>query len=146
MTSRALMHWLGYAGLIPFAFFALGVWLFEDYLQALSHRGFVVYSLVILCFLAGSLWGTAMAYDGEAKIQRLVVSNGLAVFAALSVLTAQLLVASLLLMLGHLAVLWYERNTSRFWGWYGRLRTQLTSTAVLLHLVYATGVIARNGG
>jgi hypothetical protein len=140
------MHWLGYAGLTPFAFFALGVWFFDDYLQALSHRGFVVYSLVILCFLAGSLWGTAMTYDGEAKIQRLVVSNGLAVFAALSVLTAQLLVASLLLMLGHLAVLWYERNTSRFWGWYGRLRTQLTSTAVLLHLVYATGVIARNGG
>ena len=146
MTSRALMHWLGYAGLIPFAVFALGVWLFDDYLQALSYRGFVVYSLVILCFLAGSLWGTAMTYDGAAKLQRLVVSNGLAVFAALGVLTAQLLVASLLLMLGHLAVLWYERNTSRVWGWYGRLRTQLTSVAVLMHLVYAAGVIARNGG
>ena len=146
MTSRVLMHWLGYAGLTPFAFFALGVWVFEDYLQALSHRGFVMYSLVILCFLAGSLWGTAMTYDGEAKLQRLVVSNGLAVFAALSVLTAQLLVASLLLMLGHIAVLWYERNTSRLWGWYGRLRTRLTAIAALMHIVYAAGVIARNGG
>jgi hypothetical protein len=139
------MHWLGYAGLLPFALFALGVWLFDDYLQALSHRGFVVYSLVILCFLAGSLWGSAITYDGAAKLQRLLVSNGLAVFAALSVLTAQLLVASLLLMLGHLALLWYERNTSRFRGWYGRLRTRLTSVAVLLHLVYAAGVIAGNG-
>ncbi len=146
MSSRALMHWLGYAGLLPFAFFALGTWLFDDYLQALSHQGFVVYSLVILCFLAGSLWGTSMTYDGAIKVQRLLVSNGLAVFAALSVLTAQLFVASLLLMLGHLAVLWYERNTSRQWGWYGRLRTRLTGTAVALHLVYAAGLVARNGG
>ncbi len=146
MTSRGLMQGLGYAGLLPFAFFALGAWSFDGYLQTLSHQGFVIYSLVILCFLAGSLWGTAMTYDGAAKLQRLVVSNGLAVFAALSVLTAQLLVASLLLMLGHLAVLWYERNTSRAWGWYGRLRTQLTSVAVVLHLIYAAGVIARNGG
>lgn len=140
------MHWLGYAGLAPFCLFALGVWLFDDYLQALSQRGFVVYSLVILCFLAGSLWGSSINYDEAAKRQRLLVSNGLAVFAALGVLTAQLLVASLLLMLGHLAVLWYERNTDRFQGWYGRLRTRLTSVAVLLHLVYAAGVIARNGG
>lgn len=140
------MQWLGFAGLLPFAVFSLGVWFFDGYLQALSHRGFVVYSLTILCFLAGSLWGTAMTYDGGPKLQRLIVSNGVVVFAALGVLTAQLLIASLLLMLGHLAVLWYERNTSRFWGWYGRLRTQLTSVAVVFHLVYAVGVIARNGG
>jgi len=139
------MQWLGYAGLLPFVFFSAGVWIFNGYLQTLSHQGFVIYSLVILCFLAGSLWGTALSYEGSEKLQRIAVSNGLAVFAALSVLTAQLLVASVLLMLGHLAVLWYEQNTSRHWGWYGRLRTRLTSVAVVTHVVYAAGVIARNG-
>jgi hypothetical protein len=139
------MHLLGYAGLAPFAAFAAGVCFLDDYLHSLSQQGFVIYSLAILCFLAGSLWGSAIHFPEPAKRLRLLVSNGLVVFAALGVLTAQLLLASLLLLLGHLAVLWYERNTSAVWGWYGRLRTRLTGVAVVLHLVYAAALILRNG-
>ena len=139
------MFLLGYAGLIPFAAFAAGVCFLHGYPHSLSQQGFVIYSLSILCFLAGSLWGSAIDFPEPAKRLRLLVSNGLVVFAALGVLTAQLLVASLLLLLGHLAVLWYESNTSRVWGWYGQLRTRLTAIAVVLHLVYATAFILRDG-
>ena len=139
------MRGLGYAGLLPFGFFAAGVWVFDDFLQSLCYQGFVIYSLVILSFLAGSLWGSAIGVTGAAKLQRLLVSNGIAVFAALAVLTAQLMVAAVLLMLGHLAVLWYERNTGDVDNWYGRLRTQLTLLAVAMHLVYVAGTIVNNG-
>jgi hypothetical protein len=139
------MQWLGYAGVLPFAGFALGTLMAQDYLQALSQQGFVIYSLAILCFLAGSLWGSAASYLDSAQVPRLLVSNGIVIFAALSVLTAQALLASVLLMLGFLAMLWYERNSSDNPPWYDRLRARLTLTVVALHLIYVIAMIWRNG-
>lgn len=135
---------LGYAGLLPFAGFALGLWLLEGYVHALSMQGFLVYSLAILCFLAGSLWGSAPQHAERARIPRLLVSNGVVIFAVLAFLTAQPLIAAMLLMLGHLAQLWYELNTLAKELWYRRLRTRLTLVAVGLHLVYAGGLVQQN--
>ncbi len=135
---------LGYAGLLPFAAFALGVWALQGYIQALSMQGFLVYSLAILCFLAGSLWGSAPQYVESARVSRLLVSNGVVIFAVLGFLTAQPLIAAMLLMLGHLAQLWYELNTLPRGGWYRGLRTRLTLVAVVFHLVYAAALVQLN--
>ena len=135
---------LGYSGLLPFAGFALGVWALDGYIQALSMQGFLVYSLAILCFLAGSLWGSASQYNEGIRSSRLLVSNGVVIFAVLGFLTAQPMIAVLLLMLGHLAQLWYELNTLARGSWYRTLRTRLTLVAVVFHLVYAAGLILRN--
>lgn len=141
---RRLAQSLGYAGLLPFLGFAVGVWALQGYVQALSMQGFLVYSLAILCFLAGSLWGSAPQYAESARTPRLLVSNGVVIFAVLGFLTAQPLIASLLLMLGHLAQLWYELNTLPRGGWYRTLRTRLTLVAVIAHLVYAAGLVQLN--
>jgi len=135
---------LGYAGLLPFVGFALGLWLLEGYVHALSMQGFLVYSLAILCFLAGTLWGSAPQHVESERIPRLLVSNGVVIFAVLAFLTAQPLIAALLLMLGHLAQLWYELNTPMKELWYRRLRTRLTLVAVVFHLVYAAGLVQQN--
>ncbi|MEP4485090.1 MAG: DUF3429 domain-containing protein [Halioglobus sp.] len=145
MNTRRIMQWLGYAGALPFAGFALGTLLAKDYLQALSQQGFVIYSLAILCFLAGTLWGSASSYSDTASMLRVLVSNGLVLFAALSVLTAQALLAAALLMLGYLALLWFERNSSDNPAWYVSLRTRLTLIVVLIHLCYLLAMIFRNG-
>lgn len=134
---------LGFCGLLPFLLFVLGIWFLRDYPRALSQQGFVIYSLAILCFLAGSLWGTAMQRQGTDKLLRLVVSNGIVIFAALSVLTAQAVVAAALLALGYLATLWYERGSGSRSGWYASLRLQLTLLVVALHIAYIAGLIAR---
>lgn len=134
---------LGFGGLLPFLFFVLGIWFLRDYPRALSQQGFVIYSLAILCFLAGSLWGTAMQRRGADKLLRLVVSNGIVIFAALSVLTAQAVIAAGLLALGYLATLWYERSSGSRSGWYASLRLQLTLLVVALHIAYIAGLIAR---
>lgn len=141
---QRLAQFLGYTGLLPFAGFATGVWVLEGYVQALSMQGFLVYSLAILCFLAGSLWGSAPQHVESARIPRLLVSNGVVIFAVLGFLTAQPLIAAMLLMLGHLAQLWYELNTLPGGGWYRTLRTRLTLVAVAFHLVYAAGLVRLN--
>jgi len=138
-TIRAL----GFAGLSPFLLFVLGVWFVRDYPRALSQQGFVIYSLAILCFLAGTLWGTSMHRQGTDKLLRLLVSNGIVIFAALSVLTAQAVTAAGLLALGYLATLWYERGSGSRSGWYASLRLQLTLLVVALHIAYIAGLIAR---
>lgn len=141
---QRLTRSLGYAGLLPFAGFALGVWVLDGYVQALSMQGFLVYSLAILCFLAGSLWGSAPLYAESARLPRLLVSNGVVLFAVLGFLTAQPLIAAVLLMLGHLAQLWYELNTLARGQWYRTLRTRLTLMAVVFHGVYAAGLVQLN--
>lgn len=141
MVSERLASGLGYAGLLPFAAGAVGVWVFRGYPQALAQQGFLVYSLAILCFLAGTLWGSAPQSPVADAPPRLLVSNGVVLFAVLGFLTAQPVVAALLLLVGHLAQLWYELNTTAV-GWYRRLRRRLTLSAGLLHGVYVAGLVA----
>lgn len=136
---------LGFAGLTPFIASTLGVWLLQDFPRALSQQGFIVYSLAILCFLAGSLWGTAMHRTGPDRLLRLLVSNGIVIFAVLSVLTAQAVIAAGLLALAYLATLWYERGSATLRGWYPRMRVQLTLLVVALHIAYIAGLIVRGG-
>jgi hypothetical protein len=64
------------------------------------------------------------------------VSNGLVIFAVVSLLTAQLVLAAFLLMLGYLALLWYERRVDSHRDWYSAMRAQLTSGVVIAHLLY----------
>ena len=143
--SQRLMCALGYAGLSPFLAFTIGVWFLDNYLAALSLRGFILYSLAILCFLGGTLWGSAMQRSDEAKLPLLLISNGIVVFAVVAVLVSQPVVCAFLLMLGQLATLWYERSSSEQRGWYLQLRSRLTTAAVGLHLLFMSALVIRNG-
>jgi Protein of unknown function (DUF3429) len=116
---------LGYAGLTPFYLFAVLAWSPVAAYQALAQRGLVLYSLAILAFLAGSLWGSANVRDGADKVRRLVISNLLTVLGVLAVMFAGPLLALLLLAILHLGLLWYE-TSNRSSRWYLSLRRQLT--------------------
>jgi len=137
MRDRLTARALGFAGLIPFYGFLAGFAWSKDYPQAFSVQGFVTYSLAIFCFLAGSLWGHARQRHDAGVPLRLVVSNGLVLFAVASMLTAQAMLAALLLMLGYIALLWYERRVDGTEGWYPQMRWQLTLGVVVAHLLYA---------
>ena len=136
MQAKLTAHVLGFLGLVPFYLFLLGFWLTEDYPRSVSVQGFVIYSLAILCFLSGVLWGSVKTLSPVEQPMRLFISNGLVVFAVASVLTAQAVMAAGLLMLGYLALLWYERNVDDTSGWYARMRWQLTAGVVLAHALY----------
>lgn len=143
MTPSRLMLLLGLAGLLPFIGSALGVMFLDDLLHAVAQRAFLLYSTAILCFLGGTLWGETLPAPQPGQGATIVVSNGLVVFAVLAMLTAQPLLAALLLMLGHLALLWFEGQALQREAWYARMRTWLTLVAVLAHIMFMLGLTLR---
>ncbi len=143
MSPKVLMRLLGFAGLIPFIATALGAMFLSDLLLAVSVRGFLVYSAAILCFLAGTLWGETLPEPALGDRAPILISNGVVLFVVFATMTAQPLVAGLLLMLGHGTQLWYERQLSARSDWYTRMRTWLTIVAVICHGMFVIALMWR---
>ena len=138
---RTVMGVLGYSGVLPFYVFALLPWASAPSMDSLVSRGFEVYSLVILSFLAGTLWGSANVRQGRDKISRLMVSNLLVLLAAAAFVFATPFVAALCLRGLHLVQLWYEIAHADQ-GWYLRLRCRLTLYSMPSYLVYVGALLA----
>lgn len=136
---------LGIAGLLPFLAASTGAWLFDDLLLALSQRAFLIYSAAILCFLAGTLWGETLPEPRRGQGAAVLVSNGVVLFVVFALLTAQPIIAAGLLLLGHLAQLWFERQSLERPSWYVRLRSFLTGIAALTHAVFMAALTLRGG-
>ena len=132
MQNRTVMLGLGYAGLLPFYGFLAGAWFLEDWPGAVSVQGFVIYSLGILCFLGGTIWGRVQS-EHEPVVARLLISNGLVLFAVAAVLTAKAWLAAIALMSGYLELLWFERGAEILPDWYAAMRRNLTLGVVLAH-------------
>ena len=66
-------------------------------------------------------------------MDRLLVSNGVVLFAVAAVLTAKVWLATVALMGGYLALLWYERGVESLPAWYAVMRRNLTLGVVLAH-------------
>ena len=137
MRSTKVSLWLGYLCLIPFAAAVLGFIFTKDYPQALSQHGFLIYSLAILCFLAGSAWGEALSGEDLDRTPRLLVSNGVVLFAVTAMLTANPFWALILLAFGYFAYWGYERRVVEMANAYRVMRSRLTSIVVALHLCFA---------
>ncbi len=138
MSRVVTSQWLGYLGLIPFLGFCAGFYWLEDWPRSVSVQGFVIYSLAIFCFLAGALWGQAQQSDEALSVPTLLISNGLVLFAVTALLTAQTMLASVLLALGYLALLWFELRTSSQERWYLVMRKRLTLGVFAAHLIYVS--------
>ena len=66
-------------------------------------------------------------------MDRLLISNGVVLFAVAAVLTAKVWLATIALMGGYLALLWYERGVESLPAWYAVMRRNLTLGVVLAH-------------
>ena len=64
---------------------------------------------------------------------RLLISNGVVLFAVAAVLTAKTWLAAVALMGGYLALLWYERGVESLPAWYAVMRRNLTLGVVCAH-------------
>lgn len=139
MLSSSLVQRLGYAGLIPFLITALWAW-FDPSHQPWANQLFVYYSAIILSFMAGTLWGRTLHTDIASHPQAVfITTNIVAVTAWLVLALGFLTIATGVLLLGFVAILWtelrYLRSTPASYPNYATMRFVLTTIVVACHLL-----------
>jgi hypothetical protein len=130
---------LGLAGLIPFLYGALNVVLPATgglgRLWAPNYHGVTLlqaYGIVILCFMAGVIWGFAAKADGPRATLYYALSVIPAIFVFLTAF-AQPRPSLVMLMIGFLALLAVDASAAREGlapVWWMRLRLMLTAVVV----------------
>ena len=142
LNPKNIINWLGYLGLIPFFILSSGCWFLDSSAGGLASNGFVLYSLGILCFLAGTLWGAAQSLPESARPWRLIVSNIFTVLAVISVWLVNILEASLFFMISYFCIYRYEASTQQSRGWYIELRAKLTFGVLISHCSFIGSLIS----
>ena len=131
---------LGLAGLAPFVYGALSVlWpaaggLGESWSVNHSGRALLqIYGIVILCFMAGVIWGFAAKAQGQEATRFYVLSIIPAIFVFLTAFTEPR--ASLvMLIIGFLSLLAIDHSAARLGlapDWWMRLRLLLSTIVVI---------------
>lgn len=139
--TRNTMAKLGYMGLIPFLFGLLLSLTDSQFLGLSGETLFITYSVVILSFLSGILWGNGIEnFESQTSNKALILSNVIVLAAWLTVLLGeqQEFLTTLVLIIGYIAVWRAERsmreeNQSEGPDGYFDMRTRLTSSVVLMH-------------
>ncbi|CAK2418270.1 DUF3429 domain-containing protein [Vibrio crassostreae] len=139
--TRNTMTKLGYMGLIPFLFGLLLSLTDSQFMGISGETLFITYSVVILSFLSGILWGNGIEnFENQSSNKALVLSNVIVLASWLAVLLGeqQEFLTTLILIIGYIAVWRAERsmreeNQSQGPDGYFDMRTRLTSSVVLMH-------------
>lgn len=141
----ASAFFLGLAGLVPFAAGALSVWVSLPLVTPESGLKLIVtYGAIILAFLGGIRWGTALGplegrqQDAEFSASVLGSLAGLAAVFLAAIPALALLIAGFLLQ-----ALWDVTSVEagRLPQWFGRLRMLLTTAAVVSLVAALLGVL-----
>ena len=126
---------LGAAGAVPFGLAAAAQWLTLPHLPAdAAQAAGIVYAAVILSFLGGIRWGTALELRSPRRQTSDFILSVLPALAGwIAVMLPGLLGVSLLIAGFLLQAQWDVVNADRgrLPAWFGRLRMGLTAAAVL---------------
>lgn len=128
---------LGWAGVLPFVTSAVLVWapsMFETAVHAILY-----YGAIILSFLGGVHWGIELKSEKTVPVVLGYFLSIVPSLVAFFALFLQTFFALLMLAIGFLGLLIYDRQRARQGyapDWYAKLRLQLT-TAVLFCLLSA---------
>ena len=133
---------LGFAGLIPFWFVALGYWFLDAENKELALNAQINYGAIILSFLGASHWGLAIADRRLATWPRMIwgVSPSLIGWSATFL---EPFFAYQVLLAGLSFAFFVDCKIFRMqedWNWYQRLRVWLTLGAISSILVCFIGV------
>ena len=141
MGYMKTIHCLGFLGLLPFL---CGLMLSATQYEIYGISGetvFATYSLAILCFLAGAVWGQILKIEASHAYQKnLIMTNVLVVIGWIAFLTSQTLyvIGTIVLSIVFVGIFFLELNlfrvfTTRQNGQYARLRIILTCIVVAAH-------------
>lgn len=138
-----LPAWLGYAGLVPFVFFAVMLWMAPLHWQGPLVYGLTAYAAVILSFMGAVHWGLGMSNPGKPGAWQLGLSVVPPLLAWLALaLPLQWALPTLIVGFGATGIadsVATQRKLAP--DWYPALRTPLT-VVVMLSLISASVVLA----
>ena len=149
MTYTKITYSLGIVGLTPFI---IGIMLSMLQYEISGISGVVIfttYSLAILCFLSGSLWGQVLKVPFSSNNQKILIATNLLVVIgwAASLASARFLVPGRIVLgltfagIAFLEVKLFKHSAVRQDGAYARLRFVLTNLVLAAHagmvIIYA---------
>lgn len=143
-NERQVAWCLGLAGLIPFLAGVAMAWFGPMVWQVIAISGFTYYSAVILSFLGGVHWGSALQVSRSGNVWRLLLAM-LPSLIAWPALLMSVETGLWILLSGFILIGIYDLSRvgrEGFPTWYFKLRGFLTLVVVVLHLV----VLFRLGG
>lgn len=134
MNSNKLIHILGYAGLIPFYFLSI-ISNFKNYNFAIDI--FFIYSVIILCFLSGSLWMKLILLPAKTNNQLLkILSVGFPLIALASELMVTYILKVIIYILIYLLIYISDKKTAgEELPVYLRMRFFLTGNVIFAHII-----------
>ena len=141
MSYTKVTYGLGSLGLLPFIAGLILSATQHDIIGISGEAIFITYSLAILCFLAGAVWGQVLKVPFSHAHQRiLIITNLLVVIGWTAFLTSQkfYVLSITVLNLGFAGVFFLEFNlfklsTTRQDRQYARLRVILTGFVIAVH-------------
>lgn len=133
-----LGHWLGYAGLVPFALTLAAFLLGGETHQATFAQPFIACGAVVLAFAGAVHWGLALG-GGPSPVMRMSVSALPALLGWVALLLPAA-AAAWLLLAGFLALRAWEASAAiaaTLPAWYRHMRTRLTGGVAVFIVVFA---------
>ena len=141
MTYTKITYSLGIVGLTPFII-GVALSLFQYEISGVSGVViFTTYSLAILCFLAGSLWGQVLQVPFSSNNRKILMATNLLVVIgwAASLASARFLVPGIIVLgltfagIAFLEVKLFKHSAVHQDGAYARLRFALTNLVLAAH-------------
>lgn len=135
VRERKVMFLLSYLGLSPFIIAIASQVLSLPIVGYASEVVFASYSVVILSFLCGIMWGRCLHTDDN-KLFYFVASNFFALLAWAALLSQHYAFSFAVLIVSYILVFVIEaRQTDKVDKYYIRMRAILTCAVVVLHIV-----------
>lgn len=140
-SNQTTMFQLGYLGLLPFIGSVTLILTNTTVFGVAGYQVFITYSAVILSFLSGILWGSAIdRFSRPLSRKALIVSNVFALMAWTALLLGgqEHILATLLLGIGFVSV-WFAEKAMRKTdeistpSGYQTMRDRLTVSVVIMH-------------
>ncbi|WP_396588611.1 DUF3429 domain-containing protein [Bermanella sp. R86510] len=141
MAHNTLISALAWSGSLPFLAATVLQYVNTPLLTIPANTWFTTYSLLILTFMAGALWGHGMLHaQANRRVACLLISNVVVISAWLAFLLAPVVLMLVIAMLGFI-VIWI---CELVWGELGSiakhylvLRTRVTAWVLVLHAFMA---------
>jgi hypothetical protein len=135
MKKVTLIKALTFSGALPFLIALLFTFLDYKFLNVAGQQWFLTYGLLILSFMAGTLWGQVI--NQASKIKRIAVaSNIITLLAWFAYLLGDIFTALIVIALGFIALYLLESQLMTLVkrpSYYLRLRLQVTAIVVIAH-------------